>query len=490
MAQSPNERDAQIAQTYGDTGVGRAASKRVQGRDPGSRVNRMRATLRKNGYDVKATGAMTHRMLGAWHDYRTGGHPHRWNAANPRTSDKVPADVAKGVTDVAKNVQHIFSGDGGGVKAQVKKATDKAGAVTKVQAKAAVHSKALTGDKRSKVGGSDIPGVKMGNPNVNKLIPAAMSGKIAGLTFDPQIREALLQQERGKRDTAQAQADIGNWFGQASASQAIAAQRDTAAAGAGRTSVANELNSVLQSLGGSRGAGVVGASGLADLTELAAQGTSQEQYNADLAPIIKGQEAGQHSRQQALASQAAEKLGSQLIDLRGQKGQATAAALADILTRNNAARQANFGNRSSIASQQLAAKTLGLNAENVRSEITARTAQTKQNAKALSLKTAQGTPSWNALSGKGRQDAINSALAPYFDPQTGGLLAGHDPNDVLNQARQTLRSYGYTSARRAGFKGPGVNPRSQAQILGLLHSTLSGMQARSKSLGATAPIAP
>jgi hypothetical protein len=41
----------------------------------GGRVYRMRATLRKNGYDVAANGPITHRMLRAWHDYRTGGHP-------------------------------------------------------------------------------------------------------------------------------------------------------------------------------------------------------------------------------------------------------------------------------------------------------------------------------------------------------------------------------------------------------------------------------
>jgi hypothetical protein len=470
----------------------------------GRHMTKMRSILRNAGFQVDADGPATARLNKAWHAYRVGGAAAAkyWNKQNPRTEAPVVSSARGTHAQNPGGPTDFHAPKQDHVQKQIDKANQKATNTNKVQTKAAVHSAALAGKQKGvgggkapsiKVGGSDLPGLKIGNPNVNKLIPTATADKIAGLQFDPQIREALLQQERGKRDTAQAQADISNWFGQAEGSQATAAQRDTAAADSARGSVANELQGIISSLGGSRGAGVVGASGLADLTALASQGAGQEQYNADLAPIIKGQEAGQHARQQALASQAAEKLGSQLIDLRGQRGQAQAAALADILSKNNAARQGNFANRLSAASTALAGQSLLGNQANIASEIWARTQGVKQNARALTLKaksvkTATGRPSWLEMTPGDQQKAIDVALQPWLDPTTGGLRRGADPNAVANSIRTNLRGHSFSSARKPGFKGPGVDPRAQASIQNLIWSRLKPLIGRSAALGTTPPV--
>jgi hypothetical protein len=405
--------------------------------------------------------------------------PHRWNASNKASSDRVPADIAKGVSAVAKNATKVFGGGKGPgeknavVKKDLVKGAVKASA-TKVKAANVTKKLGVTGHQP----GVKMPGLpSLGKSNVNQLLPTSLAGKVAGLEFDPQIREAQLQQAYGKRDEAQAQRDLSSWYGQVRGSQETAGQRDKAAADSARGSVANELQGIVQSLGGSRGAGVVGAQGMADLTSLAAQGQSQEQYNADLAPILAGEEAGQHSRQSALASQMASKLAESLINLRGQRGQAEAKALLQILPLNNQARQQNFANRQAGVNTAIAGQSLGLDMAKTLAGIRQgdRSLDIQASAtKARNAKTAAGTPSWLAMSHGDRQAAVNSALAPYLDPTSGALLKGLDPNNVLNKARATLRGQGFSSARKMGYKGRGVVPRAQRDILTLLHSTLAG----------------
>lgn len=490
MATRPPRYGPSATTLYGDMQGASTKGLQASSRHRKSRVQRMRDTLRKNGYDIEARGPMTHRMLRAWHDYRTGGHPHRWNAANVAGRGKVPADVAKGVTGLAKNVIKTFSGGKGVVKKDLVK-----GAVQHSATKSrAAASAAKLGVKGHTKGGTGVPGLpkltlpSTGKTNVNQLLPVGLAGKVAGLEFDPQIREAQLQQGYGKRDEAQAQRDLSSWYGQVRGSQETAGQRDTAAADSARTSVGNELQGIIKSLGGSRGAGVVGAEGLADLTALAAQGQSQEQYNADLAPILAGEEAGQHSRQAALASQAASKLGNQIIDLRGQRGQAEAKALLSILPLNNQTRQQNFSNRLAVQNAALAAKSLGVNTAldvaKVKLASQGQNQQYKLSRQKLGLAGGSNKPPvWANLNALDRQKVINSAVAQAASEIPVKKGEDHwDPTHVMNSALTLLRSGGLTSARHPTYRGAGVNKRNQVQILGAVNRGIAAARQHYKTL--------
>lgn len=313
-----------------------------------------------------------------------------------------------------------------------------------------------------------------GNPNTQKLFGRDMADKLAGYQFDPQIQELLTQINQGGRDEHQHQADIGHWYDQAEASQHTAGQRDQQAGTDARDQANKALQGILASLGGSRGAGVVGAAGMNDLTSLAAQGSSQDRFNNDMAPLLAQEAAGAHSREQALASQRAAALNTQLTGVRGQKGQAKAKALMDIIQANNQGRQGNFQNTLAIQNAKLAAASLGLNADQTYAGIAAQQANTKLNAKKLALESlaAQqktGKMDWGHLNYPDRQtvlqDAVGRAVASLGEDHW-------DAPHVYNAALAILRSGGFRSARGPNYRGK-VNRQNRNQILAGLRNAIN-----------------
>lgn len=445
----------------------------------------VRRVLRAHGYDVDAKGPLTQRLLSAWKNYRrtvhygTGGRgtgdnaqpggvaPETWNAHNQRAhgGGKPPLGPHGARSEMVGSPQHFRDAVNRKVDHPHVNPTVKAHnqAKTKVKARVSAQQLGATGVK----GGGNFPGA-----DTNVILPRSMADNLAGAQFDPQIREARLQQLRQGRDQAQAERDIGSWFGQVQAAQKAAAGQDTAAGSRARADVSALVNSVQGLLGGSRGAGVVGAAGVNDLAALAGQGQAQDSFNAEMAPILAGERSSDLSRQRALGSQAQEKLASQLVDLQGQRGQAKAAALMQIIQANNQSRQGNFANRLALNNAALAAQSLGLDAAKTNAQLQQYGLENKMRQAQLAAAQKASSPhaDWGALNTFDRQKVIDNAIKNAVAELPAGVW---DPEHVRNAALAHMRAGGYLSARKGSFKGRVPNARNQQSILGFLNAGIN-----------------
>jgi hypothetical protein len=135
----------------------------------------------------------------------------------------------------------------------------------------------------------------------------------------------------------QEQHDLDNWYSQVDTARQTAATRDTAATQGATNSYSGLISNIISSLGGAanEGAGVVGAAGAEALGTMKAVGGIQDQYNADLAPLLAAEAAGTKAQRQAANANLQQDLVNSMASLRGQKGQALAAKLMEIDQYNN-----------------------------------------------------------------------------------------------------------------------------------------------------------
>lgn len=442
-----------------------------------------RRTLRAAGFAVDRHGPVTTRLLSAWKHYQAGGHPKKWNAANPKQT--APGQAPAGALGPTMSVRAAAQSVG---KAATKGSRSVARGVGRGVAGAHAKAKVNQSRPRARAGGGGggagggagaggggggaapsnfpgVPGVDAGGTNTAHLIGRGMADTLAGYQYDPQIHELLTQLAQGQRDETQHQGDIGNWYGQVEGAQRTAGQRDTEAADHAHQVTTQALQGILQSLGGSRGAGVVGAAGLNDINAQAQQGSSQDRYNADLAPLLKQEEAGAHSRELALGSQRENAINQSLVGVRGQRGQARAKALMDIIQANNQGRQSNFQNKLAVQNAQLAGASLGLNADQTYAGIAAQKAGTKLNQQKLKLESLAmqqktGAPNWQKLNYPDRQTVVHDAVG-----RAAATMAPDHWDDayVRDQALKIIRAGGYNAARGKNYRGK-VNRQSQRQI--------------------------
>jgi hypothetical protein len=423
------------------------------------------------GYRVSANGALTARLLNAWKHYSALRH------AAPGTSPQHAERVHHAVTawnqehplDVSARKTQAYAdhlkNQRGKDKKGLTNAVARAGKHTVAKSRAAAHAQHLGAGGGHKVGGGGIPGVAEGGPAIGE------ADQLAGLQFDPQIREATLEQLRQRRDQSQAERDIGSWSDQVSASQGTARTRDQAAGASASSDVRNVIQGLMDSLGSSRGAGVIGAAGVNDLTSLDAQGAAQNTYNNDLAPILAGERATNLSRQRALGSQQQEKLSAALIDLQGQRGQAKAKNLMDI-------KQQRFQNKLALQNAALAAESMGMKESEFQAQLQQMGLSNKMNraklrAEQQANKAASGHANWATMNDTDRQVMIDRALKTGMAAIPQG--APWDPGHVMNVALGYLRQAGFGSARKNSFTRRGgkvPNRRNQAAILGRLHQAI------------------
>lgn len=170
-----------------------------------------------------------------------------------------------------------------------------------------------------------------------KLLDMGAADAMAGLQFDPQIQDLRVAQAQAPRDTAQQRRDVGGWYQQVLDSLRTAAGRDTAIQAAGVDSVGEATRAIVSSLGGeaNQGSALVGASGQDAVGTLTALGAAQDQYNADLAPLLQSEKAGALSRVEAAGSARLHDLAVKLAQAKGQRGQAEAQGQLQIQQANN-----------------------------------------------------------------------------------------------------------------------------------------------------------
>lgn len=318
-------------------------------------------------------------------------------------------------------------------------------------------------------------------PNVGNLIPLALARHGARVMGSDEIDElvstmigdrysrmqALAQQEREdmRRQNAHNLAQIERWYGQVLGSQGVAAERDREFGRAAVASAEDTTRGIISALGGeaNEGSYVVGAAGQENVGNINAISTIQDQFNADMAPLLKGEMAGQLAREQALGGARLRDLAMRLQELQSERGSREAELRFRIWQANNeildrqlqnelAIRQANaalqqqrFQNRVGVRQLGLAAATAGIEGLTDLAGIAQEEAEARANAanKAAdrqfraameaAKEAGRNYRAWLSRQGGGKKGA--SKLKPF--QQAGSIEEPGDPkyeayNDILD----------------------------------------------------------
>lgn len=198
--------------------------------------------------------------------------------------------------------------------------------------------------------------LKMALAKYGHMIDPATAQQIAGLQYDAPIQNAQDALATDPRQAAKDLADIGGWYGQATAAEKTAGQRDAAAGAAGISSIQDAAHALAASLGGSAnmGASAIGAAGQNAVATEQAMQTAQNQYNSDLAPLLAAEKASQLSQQNVRNENQAAQDRVTLDQLLQKRGQAQTAAADQIQQENNALAQARAGTKLDIAKENAA----------------------------------------------------------------------------------------------------------------------------------------
>ena len=206
---------------------------------------------------------------------------------------------------------------------------------------------------------------------------------IAGAQYDQAIADLQRQQHQQPRQAAQDLADITNWYAQVMGAQTNAANQDAAMSAAAVPSLSNADAAIVASLGGSanQGAGTVAQQQTNDVGTLQALGNNEAQYNSDVMPILQLAKAGAMSNEQAKQMALAAQIAGSIQDQMHARGQAQAAALADIQKfnigeadtqrqqalgirqYNNQLRQQGFSNKLALQNAAIASMLSGARAQ-------------------------------------------------------------------------------------------------------------------------------
>lgn len=175
-----------------------------------------------------------------------------------------------------------------------------------------------------------------------------MGGLDAG--YDPVI-DSLRKQMAARERAAIANAtETRDWYGQVVGSLGKAGQRDKAINQAAQASMEDATAAIVSSLGGSanQGAPMVAAEGQSALGTLAALGSAQEQYNADMAPLIEGEGAGMATRVRSAGARDAQELAYRIAEAQSERARARSGMQLDLAQINNEIRQGRADRAMSI----------------------------------------------------------------------------------------------------------------------------------------------
>jgi hypothetical protein len=361
----------------------------------------LRAHLIQAGYRIPATGGFDRTLKGALGDYLQVSPTHPLSAALAQ---------ALGHTTLTGNRNPSR------FNALLNPKTKSVVSTVKIDKRGNVYPTTSAPPAADNSGGSVNFGA-IGNPNtyspISELlandgshsIDPAYADKMAGLQYDGQIADLADQIKGAPEQGAQNLHDIQHWYDLVQASQKTAGVRDAAAGQAGVGSIRDANAAILSSLGGAANpaGATVAAAGLGDMGTLEANAVTQNEYNTDLAPILKLEQSGALAHETARQSQLAAELASQMRNLKGERGQAVATNQYGILKDNNAASdnyfsrlmaikaqnaagaQSNFGNRRSVVEDQIAATLNGIKATAALTSAQAKAAQNANPTKAVDM---------------------------------------------------------------------------------------------------------
>lgn len=286
-----------------------------------------------------------------------------------------------------------------------------------------------------------------------KLNADQYANALAGMQFDPQIRDLKTLIARLGPQNTQAINDIDSWFGNATQLNQQAGQRTGQiyqdVAGQQDAAIAN----MMQALGGAGNEAnqALAATNLRDTGYQRALGGIEQQYHADMNPIIASAQASAKQREQRLNLQQMQDYQLQLADLMGQRGQAEAAANFEARKYNNELAQAWFQNRLASVNAALGAQAAGLDMAVQRERIASSRAQ-----RAAAKKAGGGAGKfvgWNRLNPVERSQLLTTAV---YKPD--------GSRRPLGEAQNYLVSMGYA----AGSRGKAIPGRTNTKILAAL----------------------
>jgi hypothetical protein len=253
-----------------------------------------------------------------------------------------------------------------------------------------------------------------------QLISPNVAGQLASSQYDQAIADAQAALQQQESDNAQSLANVNNWYGQVLGAQNNAAAHDSALSQAVQGSEQGSNAAVLASLGGGANAagGAVAAAGQNNLGTLSALGHIEDQYNADIVPLLKLGQAGAASTQQAANSRLLAGATQNISDLLGQKGATEAQYSYDILNKNNDIRNQQADRLTSIMQGNNDTRT---NRANLLASIVGANNNTVSQIK--SDKNAAATLGLNRrqLSDQETQNTLATILATSYDPATGSI---------------------------------------------------------------------
>jgi hypothetical protein len=211
-------------------------------------------------------------------------------------------------------------------------------------------------------GSVDVSGLNgLSSSNLFTTLPTTLASKLADLKYGASIKEAQTAVDRQPGQADQDLHDIEHWYGQVLGAQKTATGRDSDMTKAGVSSVRDAVSRIVSSLGGSanEGSGDVGAAGENQVGTLQALGTTQDQYNSDIAPLLKDEAAGAKTRQVNLNTTNAQDLARQLAELQQERGGEEASQRMNIVGFNNDVSQKQFGDDLAVQQAKEAAALTG-----------------------------------------------------------------------------------------------------------------------------------
>jgi hypothetical protein len=292
-------------------------------------------------------------------------------------------------------------------------------------------------DPPSTAGTVDLRGLgaiaaKLGIQNIDPALAAQIANSTADAKDGTAISDAQLALSHDPTQAKQNLADIGNWYGQVASARKTAAGRDTAISGAGISSMKDALAAIESSLGGSANAGTssVANTGANDIGTLTALGANEDQYNADLAPLLALESSSAKSSQVARDANTQQLDRQKLTDAQSQRGADYGATygplLMQILQQNNAYKQQGFTNKLAISQAAEAAQLSGLKALQLAQKTTVAPVQKGSFSSA--------TPA--------EINGVKNALLPYIiDPTTHKALPGMTAAKAAALAAQVAGTY-------------------------------------------------
>lgn len=381
-------------------------------------VSALQQFLNSKGYDLKVDGVIGRQTRAALADFGVGKVPPKLGAPQALTAAlhgvKGTVNPPTGLSPAQWNQHYGTTKTKSVVTSPVNATLDPQGNVVQGAGGPPVDLRAL-----------QAIAAHMGT-----MIPQGMADELAnntaGAQFDPQIHDAQVGITQAPRQAAQNQADIGNWYGQVQGAEKTAAGRDHAISSAGVDSQRAALAAIISSLGGAanEGSASVGASGENSIGTLQALGGIQDQYNQDLAPLLKLAQSGAATGQQARDEAGLVAQQQHLADLQGQRGQVQGATKADMLMKiiaaNNATGQQNFQNRLNVSAAAEAAQMQGL-----------KVLLAQQKAATFAPRNGYAGASTRDLSTAAQNMLSGLKAAGILDPTTGKLASGRTPSQAI-----------------------------------------------------------